>query len=110
VQSHLGKADEEAQKEDSQFWQSETPSLEQFRSDLRKFMARDMPLFYAYSGSVRRYRYENQFFDVCPEARDGQITVHYFPQAGHTYWHERSRFRLLDAVCQWAADAFPASS
>ena len=108
VQSHLGHADEETVEEEAVFWQSETPSLEQFRSDLEGFMAREMRLLYVYSGSVREYRYESQFFDVCPEARDGGVTVRYYPQADHTYWRERNRLRLLDALSDWAATAFPA--
>lgn len=108
VQSRLGKMDDPAAEEEAGFWQSETPTLEQFRSDLGKLMGRDLPLLYVYSGSVREYRYENQFFDVCPEAGDGRVTVRYFPQADHTYWRERHRLRLLDALCDWASHTFPA--
>lgn len=106
-QSRLGNTEDE-DGEDEVFWQSETPSLEQFRSDLSGFVARGMPLLYVYSGSVREYRYDRQFFDVCPEARHAPVTVRYFPQADHTYWRERNRLRLLDALCDWASNAFPA--
>jgi dienelactone hydrolase len=105
--SRLGNPEEDTE-EDEVFWQSETPSLEQFRADLAGLIARDLPLLYVYSGSVREYRYESQFFDVCPEARDAPVTVRYYPRADHTYWRERNRRRLLDALCDWASNAFPA--
>jgi hypothetical protein len=104
--SHLGRNEEEVVEEEEVFWQSETPTLEQFRSDLAGFIARKLSLLYVYSGSVREYRYENQFFDVCPEARDARVAVRYYPQADHTYWRERNRLRLLDALCDWASNAF----
>ncbi len=108
VHARLGKAEEETREEEEFLWENETPSLEQFRSDLGGFMARGMPLLYVYSGSVREYRYERQFFDVCPEARNEKVTVQYYPEADHTYWRERNRIRLLGALCDWATSAFPA--
>jgi hypothetical protein len=108
VQTRLGNAEEEDAEDEEVFWQSETPSLEQFRSDLGGFLARGLRLLYVYSGSVREYRYESQFFDVCPEARGREVTVRYYPQADHTYWRERNRIKLLDSLCDWASSAFPA--
>ena len=104
--SRLGHAEENAPEEEEVFWQSETPTLEQFRTDLGGFLSRELSLLYVYSGSVREYRYESQFFDVCPEARDGRVTVRYYPQADHTYWRERNRVKVLDALCDWASSAF----
>jgi alpha-beta hydrolase superfamily lysophospholipase len=105
-QSQLGKPEADVE-EDEVFWQSETPSLNQFRSELAGLIARELPLLYVYSGSVREYRYETQFFDVCPEARNGRVGVKYLPQADHTYSWERDRGRLLDTLCDWAREAFP---
>ncbi len=105
-QSRFGKP-EDHPEEDEVFWQSENPSLGQFRSDLGELIARDLPLLYVYSGSVREYSYKDQFFDVCPEARNGRVEVKYFPQADHTYSWERDRGRLLDTLCDWACEVFP---
>ncbi|MEE4175218.1 MAG: alpha/beta fold hydrolase [Xanthomonadales bacterium] len=100
--------DPEAEDEEADFWDSEFPPLEQFRTELAGLLARDMPLLYVYTGSVREYTYEDQFFDVCPEARNGPVTVRYAPAADHTYRLERDRLRLLEAVATWATTAFPA--
>lgn len=121
LHSHLVRAPEEASTEngfaaedDEEFWDSEFPPLEQFRTDLQLLLARGLSLLYVYSGSVREYRYEDQFFDVCPEAREGRVSVRYYPRADHTYMFERDRLALLDAVCAWAengrASAEPAGA
>lgn len=93
--------------DDESFWDSEYPPLEQFRSELAAFVAREMPLLYVYTGSVREYNYESQLFDVCPEAREGPVSVRYFPRASHTYMLERDRLMLLDEVRDWAATSWP---
>lgn len=106
LQARLGRRQDDVTEEEAVFWQSETPTLEQFRSDLGGFFERNLPLLYVYSGSVREYRYDSQFFDVCPEAREEQVTVQYYPQADHTYWRERNRLKLLNTLCHWASSAF----
>lgn len=106
LDTRLGRAEKE---EEEEFWGSDDPPLDAFRSDLATLVARDLPLLYVYSGSVREYRYDDQFYDVCPEARDGKVTVHYYPRADHTYRLEEDRLTLLDALCAWAVTSFSAT-
>jgi pimeloyl-ACP methyl ester carboxylesterase len=107
LQSRLGPAPEHSEPEaEDDFWESDWPSLEQFRSELAVLLERATPLLYVYSGSVREYNYENQFFDVCPEARKGPVTVRYDARANHTYMLERDRRVLVEAIGGWAAEAF----
>lgn len=108
LQAHLQRVPED--QGDEEFWDSEIPPVEQFRSELAVLIARAIPLLYVYSGSVREYAYEHQFFDVCPQAREGRVTVRYYPHADHTYLLERHRQVLLDSVCEWATRSFPAAA
>lgn len=109
IDTRLGKGEEAEEGDDEdEFWDDEFPPLEQFRSDLGELLARSMPLLYAYTGSVREYTYEDQFFDVCPEAREGPVTVRFAPRADHTYRLERDRLALLDTIAGWATRSFPA--
>lgn len=93
---------------DEEFWDSRYPPLDHFRSALAALIKRDLSLLFIYSGSVREYNYETQFFDLCPEARSGRVSVHYFADADHTYLHEKDRLALIDAICQWAETVMPA--
>lgn len=111
LQSRLGPAgaeqDAATDEEEEGFWESDVPPLEQFRADLDRLVARTMPLLFVYSGSVREYQYPEQFFDLCPGAHKGPVTVRYFPNADHTYLFERDRRALLDAVSDWATTYWP---
>jgi pimeloyl-ACP methyl ester carboxylesterase len=70
---------------------------------LRLLVAREVNLFFVYSGGVEEYySYRNQFRDMFKKlAFGGRITVEYFREAGHTYPGVASRIKLITGICDW---------
>ena len=79
------------------------PTLEQFDADVAGFVARGMPLYFAYSGEYQNiYNYRDQLFDACPRLRQhAATTLHHFPGCDHTFSLVQMRVELISSLRLW---------
>ncbi|HUS25298.1 MAG TPA: hypothetical protein VM369_10145 [Candidatus Binatia bacterium] len=84
----------------------EQPPQERFNADLGRFMQRQLPLFFLFTGEYQHlYNYRNQLLDSCPALRRyDRYDLHYFPRCDHTFTQAHMREKLISALERWLVD------
>jgi pimeloyl-ACP methyl ester carboxylesterase len=83
------------------------PTREQFGSDVEGFVARNIALFYLYTGEVQsEYNYREQLTDGFPVLRDyPRLTLHFVPRSDHTFTRAFMREQLIALLGEWVRKA-----
>lgn len=85
------------------------PDRARFAADLDAFMARDMALFFLYTGELQYlYNYREQLTDAFPHLRHyARLALHYMPEADHTFSRAPMRENLIRLLLDWATRTLP---
>ncbi len=83
----------------------EQPDAATFQADVEQFIARQMNLFFMYTGEIQNlYNYADQLFDAFPVlAQYPGAVCHYEPKADHTFSRISMRVQLIELLLSWLA-------
>jgi len=81
----------------------EQPPRERFAAEIDQFIARNMSLFFLFTGELQNlYNYREQLFDGFPSLRAyAAAELHYLPHADHTFSRVTMRRELIDMLKAW---------
>ncbi len=83
----------------------EQPDADTFQAHVEQFIARQMNLFFLYTGEIQNlYNYSDQLFDAFPVlAQYPGAVCHYEPKADHTFSRINMRVQLIELLLNWLA-------
>ncbi|HSF86848.1 MAG TPA: alpha/beta fold hydrolase [Acidimicrobiia bacterium] len=89
-------------------FENEVVTKDRFERELRSLLARHTELLLIYTGlGPLSYYYERQIFDAFPDLDlEQSATVHFYPEADHTFTLPGNRLRLIEHISTWMAATF----